>query len=74
MLPRLSVRHATYWDGTTASSMNVRTLHPEMFPNASERINSKADEFLMVETPSSLARFSDILLLLGHDWAIDQSY
>ena len=44
---------------------------PEMFPNASERINSKADEFLMLETPSSLARFSDILLL-GHDWAIDQ--
>ena len=44
---------------------------PEMFPNASERINSKADEFLIAETPSSLARFSDILLL-GHDWAIDQ--
>ena len=42
-----------------------------MFPNASERIHSEADEFLSVETPSSLSRFSDILLL-GHDWAIDQ--
>ena len=44
---------------------------PESFPTSVERIHASADEFLEIETATSLSRFSDILLL-GHDWAIDQ--
>lgn len=44
----------------------------ELWPDAEECIASAPAEFLDGETAESLARFSDILLL-GHDWAIDEA-
>ncbi|MBL21000.1 MAG: hypothetical protein CMB42_03940 [Euryarchaeota archaeon] len=44
----------------------------ERFPNSVERISSSAADFLKGEDATSLTRFSDILLL-GHDWSIDQA-
>ncbi|DAC13176.1 MAG TPA: hypothetical protein D7H73_03305 [Candidatus Poseidoniales archaeon] len=41
------------------------------FPDAEELIFLKAEEFLKSENLASLGRFSDILLL-GHDWSIDE--
>ncbi len=41
------------------------------FPDAEELIFLKAEEFLKSENLASLSRFSDILLL-GHDWSIDE--
>ena len=44
----------------------------ELWPDAEECIASKPGDFLVRETTESLARFSHILLL-GHDWAIDEA-
>ena len=41
------------------------------FPNAKELIFLTAGKFLKSEKPATLGRFSDILLL-GHDWSIDE--
>lgn len=41
------------------------------FPDAKELIFLQADQFLELENQESLGRFSDILLL-GHDWSIDE--
>ena len=43
----------------------------EKYPFAVDTISMNADKFLDLETNESIQRFSDILLL-GHDWAIDQ--
>ena len=42
-----------------------------MYPDARELASSTVDDFLSSENSDSLARYSDILLL-GHDWAVDQ--
>ena len=44
----------------------------ELWPDAEECIASQPEEFLARETTESLARFSHILLL-GHDWIIDET-
>ena len=44
----------------------------ELWPDAEECIAAEPGDFLARETTESLARFSHILLL-GHDWAIDQA-
>ncbi|MCH2638235.1 MAG: XdhC/CoxI family protein, partial [Candidatus Thalassarchaeum sp.] len=44
----------------------------ELWPDAEECIASEPGDFLARETTESLARFSHILLL-GHDWAIDEA-
>ena len=44
----------------------------ELWPDAEECIASQPGDFLARETTESLARFSHILLL-GHDWAIDEA-
>ena len=41
-------------------------------PKAIERIHSSPENFLERENPTSLARFTHILIM-GHDWAIDQN-
>ena len=41
------------------------------YPNAEELHNSSAEDFLANEDSSSLARFSDVLLL-GHQWSVDE--
>ena len=43
----------------------------EKYPFAVDTFSIKAGDFLRTENKESLKRFSDILLL-GHDWAIDQ--
>tara|TARA_B100001029_G_C15052523_1_gene451861 strand:+ start:1223 stop:2050 length:828 start_codon:yes stop_codon:yes gene_type:complete len=43
----------------------------ELWPDAEECIAAEPGDFLARETTESLARFSHILLL-GHDWAIDE--
>ena len=44
----------------------------ELWPDAEECIAAEPGDFLARETTESLARFSHILLL-GHDWAIDEA-
>ena len=44
----------------------------DLWPDAEECISSEPGDFLIRETTESLARFSHILLL-GHDWAIDEA-
>ncbi len=44
----------------------------EHHPRAIERINCSPEKFLEQENPSSLNRFTHILIM-GHDWAIDQT-
>jgi len=44
----------------------------EHHPNAIERIHASPEEFFEKENSSSLERFSHILIM-GHDWAIDQA-
>jgi xanthine dehydrogenase accessory factor len=44
----------------------------ELWPDAEECIASDPSDFLVRETTESLARFSHILLL-GHDWGIDET-
>ncbi len=43
----------------------------ERFPNAEGVISCSVDEFLSIEDERSLRRFSDILLL-SHDWGVDE--
>lgn len=43
----------------------------ELYPNAESIHNMTAAEFIEKESGDSLARFSDILLL-GHDWKVDE--
>ena len=43
----------------------------EKYPFAIETISTSVESFLDLENSESIERFSDILLL-GHDWAIDQ--
>jgi xanthine dehydrogenase accessory factor len=42
-----------------------------MWPDAIERISGDVTEFLAAESGDSLMRFSNILLL-GHDWKVDE--
>ena len=44
----------------------------ELWPDAEECIAAQPSDFLSRETTESLSRFSHILLL-GHDWAIDEA-
>lgn len=44
----------------------------EVYPLADEHHCASASEFIAGESSASLARFSDILLL-GHDWAVDET-
>jgi len=44
----------------------------DSYPNAEELHNSSAEDFLAGEDSSSLARFSDILLI-GHKWSVDET-
>ncbi|MBN17477.1 MAG: hypothetical protein CMB37_04895 [Euryarchaeota archaeon] len=58
-------------------SISVLDIRPEyasveLWPDAQERIVMKPEEFLSGETVESLSRFSHIMLL-GHDWAIDET-
>ena len=60
-----------------AWSISVLDVRPEyasveLWPDASECISSTPAAFLSNETAESLARFSHILLL-GHDWAVDEA-
>ena len=49
-----------------------RYASEELWPDAEECIAAEPGAFLARETTESLARFSHVLLL-GHDWAIDES-
>ena len=59
--------------GWKYSVFDVRSEYSnlERYPKASENLCSSVDEFLGNETVSSIRRFSDILVM-GHDWSIDQ--
>jgi len=59
--------------GWSHSVFDVRSEYADgdRFPFASELHAGSVSEFLDGEGPESMARFSDVLLL-GHDWAIDQ--
>tara|TARA_B100000678_G_scaffold66185_1_gene54243 strand:- start:1293 stop:1805 length:513 start_codon:yes stop_codon:yes gene_type:complete len=59
--------------GWSHSVFDVRTEYAEAarYPFASELYTGSVSEFLENEDSDSLIRFSDVLLL-GHDWAIDQ--
>ena len=59
--------------GWSHSVFDVRSEYADgdRFPFASELHAGSVSEFLDGEDPESMARFSDVLLL-GHDWAIDQ--
>ncbi|MDG1525003.1 MAG: XdhC/CoxI family protein [Candidatus Thalassarchaeaceae archaeon] len=60
--------------GWSVSVLDARPEYAseELWPDAEECITSKPGDFLARETTESLARFSHILLL-GHDWAIDEA-
>ena len=60
--------------GWTVSVLDARPEYAseELWPDAEECIASAPGEFLARETTESLARFSHVLLL-GHDWAIDEA-
>jgi xanthine dehydrogenase accessory factor len=60
--------------GWTVSVLDVRPeyANEELWPDAEECIASEPSDFLIGETTESLARFSHILLL-GHDWGIDET-
>ncbi|MEE2759662.1 MAG: XdhC family protein, partial [Candidatus Thermoplasmatota archaeon] len=59
--------------GWTVSVLDARPEYAseELWPDAEECIAAEPGDFLARETTESLARFSHILLL-GHDWAIDE--
>ncbi len=59
--------------GWSHSVFDVRTEYAEAarYPFASELHTGSVSDFLENEDSDSLVRFSDVLLL-GHDWAIDQ--
>jgi|TARA_B110000263_G_scaffold90541_1_gene79150 xanthine dehydrogenase accessory factor len=60
--------------GWSVSVLDARPEYAseELWPDAEECIASQPGGFLARETTESLARFSHILLL-GHDWAIDEA-
>ena len=60
--------------GWSVSVLDARPEYAaeELWPDAEECIASEPGAFLARETTESLARFSHILLL-GHDWAIDEA-
>ncbi|HJM68206.1 MAG TPA: XdhC family protein [Candidatus Thalassarchaeaceae archaeon] len=60
--------------GWSVSVLDTRPEYAaeELWPDAEECIASQPEEFLARETTESLARFSHILLL-GHDWIIDET-
>ena len=60
--------------GWSVSVLDTRPEYAseELWPDAEECIASQPGNFLARETTESLARFSHILLL-GHDWAIDEA-
>ena len=43
----------------------------DLYPNAVEHHSCNVEEFIERETNTKLSRFSDVLLL-GHDWSVDQ--
>ena len=57
--------------GTIRFTTREAYVAEEKFPHAVERSSASVAGVLEGETASSLARFSDVLLL-GHDWAEDQ--
>jgi xanthine dehydrogenase accessory factor len=59
--------------GWEHSVFDVRTEYSdkESHPHARERFCSTAAAFLATENAACISRFSDILLL-GHDWAVDE--
>ena len=61
--------------GWSHSVFDVRAEYAdaERYPFASELHASSVSGFLEGEDSDSLARFSDVLLL-GHDWAVDQEF
>ena len=66
-------------DASAALGWNISVLdvrpeyaNEELWPDADECIASEPGDFLRRETTESLARFSHILLL-GHDWEIDEA-
>ncbi len=61
--------------GWSHSVFDVRSEYAseERFPYASELHSTSVEEFLSKEDEITLGRFSDILLL-GHDWAIDENF
>ena len=60
--------------GWSVSVLDARPEYAaeELWPDAEECIAAEPGDFLARETTESLARFSHILLL-GHDWAIDEA-
>ena len=60
--------------GWNVSVLDVRPeyANEELWPDAEECIAAEPGDFLARETTESLARFSHVLLL-GHDWEIDES-
>ena len=60
--------------GWSVSVLDTRPEYAseELWPDAEECMASQPGDFLARETTESLARFSHILLL-GHDWAIDEA-
>ena len=60
--------------GWSVSVLDARPEYAseELWPDAEECIAAEPGVFLSRETTESLARFSHILLL-GHDWAIDEA-
>ncbi len=69
----LAITLVTETLGWSHSVFDIRSdfANSVRFPNAEEIHNSPVGTFLKNENESSLSRFSDILLL-GHDWSIDQ--
>ena len=60
--------------GWSVSVLDARPEYAseELWPDAEECIAAQPGDFLSRETTESLSRFSHILLL-GHDWAIDEA-
>ena len=68
-VPRVCIRSA----GNTVSLM-LEVSSPssqQRFPTATETVSCSVADFLKKEKSSSLSRFSDVLVL-GHDWSVDQ--
>ena len=65
-----STLHGLGWDYSVHDTREAYVAE-EKFPHAVERSSASVAGVLDGETASSLARFSDVLLL-GHDWAEDQ--
>ena len=65
-----STLHGLGWNYSVHDTREAYVVE-EKFPHAVERSSASVAGVLEGETASSLARFSDVLLL-GHDWAEDQ--